>query len=267
MINDVVSRFDNWSEDDILYASDMIKNISDSNLVNMKDKKIIISNYFNVCIALNIKMRNNDILSNTQLLLNLFESHGKICNLSIVNLSTNIKFDFSGLYFNECHFDNYEDFWKCKFNNETIFNKCHLLNIPSSKKDDIIPLANFRDCLKDKNLEDVFKVNEEYKFNKTERAKIFIDAFFHLFYTNGRLGRQWEDKVILPRFAGIDKSQYGYKSVIRILKGKQVLLISKELNKNKMEINDIFKEDVSRFVKDGTMSKIINELITEFSKL
>jgi hypothetical protein len=40
MINDVVSRFDNWSEDDILYASDMIKNISDSNLVNMKDKKI-----------------------------------------------------------------------------------------------------------------------------------------------------------------------------------------------------------------------------------
>lgn len=34
-----------------------------------------------------------------------------------------------------------------------------------------------------------------------------------------------------------------------------------------MEINDIFKEDVSRFVKDGTMSKIINELITEFSKL
>lgn len=141
------------------------------------------------------------------------------------------------------------------------------MNIPSSKKDDIIPLANFRDCLKDKNLEDVFKVNEEYKFNKTERAKIFIDAFFHLFYTNGRLGRQWEDKVILPRFAGIDKSQYGYKSVIRILKGKQVLLISKELNKNKMEINDIFKEDVSRFVKDGTMSKIINELITEFSKL
>ena len=110
-------------------------------------------------------------------------------------------------------------------------------------------------------------MNEEYKFNKTERAKIFIDAFFHLFYTNGRLGRQWEDQVILPRFAGIDKSQYGYKSVIRILKGKQVLLISKELNKNKMEINDIFKEDVSRFVKDGTMSKIINELITEFSKL
>ena len=54
MINDVVSRFDNWSEDDILYASDMIKNISDSNLVNMKDKKIIISNYFNVCIALNL---------------------------------------------------------------------------------------------------------------------------------------------------------------------------------------------------------------------
>ena len=42
MINDVVSRFDNWSEDDILYASDMIKNISDSNLVNMKDKKIIL---------------------------------------------------------------------------------------------------------------------------------------------------------------------------------------------------------------------------------
>ena len=71
----------------------------------------------------------------------------------------------------------------------------------------------------------------------------------------------------MPRFAGIDKSQYGYKSFIRILKGKQVLLISKELNKNKMEINDIFKEDVSRFVKDGTMSKIINELITEFSKL
>ena len=139
----------------------------------MKDKKIVISNYFNVCLSLNIRMRSNDIFSNTQLLLNLFEYKKIIMNLSIVNLSANVKFDFSGLYFSECYFDNFDYFWKCKFNNETIFDKCCLLNIPFTKKDNIIPLENFRDCLKDKNMEDVFKLNEENQFNKTERAKVF----------------------------------------------------------------------------------------------
>ena len=267
MITDIISRFENWSDDDILYASDVIKEIAEINSVSMKDKKIVISNYFNVCLSLNIRMRSNDIFSNTQLLLNLFEYKKIIMNLSIVNLSANVKFDFSGLYFSECYFDNFDYFWKCKFNNETIFDKCCLLNIPFTKKDNIIPLENFRDCLKDKNMEDVFKLNEENQFNKTEIAKVFIDAFFHLFYTNGRLGRQWEDKVILPRFSGIDKFQYGYKAVIKVLKEKNILIFNKELNRIKMEINEIYKEDVSRFVKDGTMSPIINSLISEFSKL
>jgi len=267
MIMDIVNRFDNWSEYDILYASEIIKKILLNDFASLKDIKIVVSNYFNVCLALNQKMNNNDILSNTQLLLGLFESNKKVTKLSIINFSASVKFDFSGLILDECHFDSYEYFWKCKFDSKTIFNKCTFLNIPFNKSDNIIPLENFRDCLKDKYMEDVFKLNEENNFNNIERAKIFLDAFFHLFYTNGYLGRQWEDKVILPRFAGVDKSQYGYKNILKILKEKNVLIVNKELNRNKIEINDSYKEDVSRFVKDGTMSIIINELIIRISKL
>lgn len=119
----------------------------------------------------------------------------------------------------------------------------------------------------DKNVaEAISDFNEEKKSN-IDRAKSFITSFFHLFYSNGRLGRQWEEKVIKPRFNGVDKSNYGYKKVIRILKQQEVLISADEKEGVKFFINDIYKGDVVRYVKDGTISQKIAELIKEFSEI
>ena len=56
------------------------------------------------------------------------------------------------------------------------------------------------------------------------------------------------------------------KKVIRLLKRHNVLLSAEEKDGIKLFINDQHKEDVVRFVKDGTISKIISNLIKAFSK-
>lgn len=267
MISDIVSRIDSWDEDDELYASDLIDRISKIESIELQDKRKIISNYFIVCLEINFVTKSNNSLENTKLLNILFGSKKNINNMSIINLNSNVKFDFSGLYFNECYFDNYTSFSECRFDKDTIFHKCYLLNIKFNKVKNVIPADRFQDCIKDKNLEDAFKMNAELGISKTEQAKNFLDSYFHLFYSNGMLGRQWEDNVILPRFSGIDKYGYSYKTTSRILKKYNVVLIHKELNRNKLEINPEFKENISRYVKDGTVSDIISKLIIDFSQL
>jgi len=267
MISDIVGRIDSWDEDDILYASDLIDRISKTESIELPERRKIISNYFIVCLELNFATKSNSTLENTKLLNMLFGNNTTINNLSIINLNSSVKFDFTGLYFNECYFDNYGSFGECRFDDNTIFHKCYLLNIKFNKVGNVIPSDRFQDCTKDKNIEEAFKMNADLNVSKTEQAKNFLDSYFHLFYSNGMLGRQWEDSVISPRFGGIDKYKYGYKSTSRILKKHNVVFVNRELNRNKLEINPEYKENISRYVKDGTVSEIISKLILEFSEL
>ncbi|WP_336948460.1 NACHT domain-containing protein [Acinetobacter junii] len=65
-----------------------------------------------------------DTKQRSDLIQNLYENGGQIENLSIINLhskSQRVIFDFSNLKFNNCHFENYEGFAECKFNNNTLF--------------------------------------------------------------------------------------------------------------------------------------------------
>jgi len=102
--------------------------------------------------------------------------------------------------------------------------------------------------------------------NRIEQTKIFINDFFHLFFSNGRLGRQWEDKVIKPRYYGINKFNHEYKKTIRVLK-KNGLLISKEEKEGiKLFFDEKYKEDINKFIKDGTMSNFINTIIKELAE-
>lgn len=267
MISDIVGRIDLWDEDDVLYASDLIDRISQTESIELPERRKIISNYFIVCLELNFATKSNSTLENTKLLNMLFETKMIINNLAIINLNSSVKFDFSGLYFNECYFDNYSSFGECRFDDKTIFYKCYLLNIKFNKTSNVIPSDRFQDCTKDKNIEDAFKMSADLNVSRTEQAKNFLDSYFHLFYSNGMLGRQWEDSVISPRFGGIDKYKYGYKYTSRILKKHNVVFVHRELNRNKLEINPEYKENISRYVKDGTVSEIISKLILEFSEL
>jgi hypothetical protein len=121
---------------------------------------------------------------------------------------------------------------------------------------------HFVDCTYDGEVEQVFKQVEETSLSRGELKKKFLADFFQLFFSNGRLGRQWEHKIIKPRFAGISQNRFSYNEVIKTMKGLNVIQLEEEKEGVKMFINADFKEDVVRFTKDGTMSKIISELMS-----
>lgn len=267
--SEIVSRIDEWSEDDFLMVSDIIEKIANKEEIKIERKREVIANIFNIALLINHKFHANDIEANTLLLKAIFENPiNQIKNLSVINLNTDksLKFNFNDLNISEAYIDNYNSFYQCYFNEKTRFINSHILNIDSKTNKNRIPKSIFVDCVYDKNVEDAINEFDEEKKSSTEKAKMFLNSFFHLFYSNGRLGRQWEDKVIKPRFKGVDRYNFGYKKVIRILKRNNILFATNEAGRIKFFINDDYKGDVVRYVKDGTISKPIANLIKLFSE-
>jgi hypothetical protein len=267
---DIVNRVSHWNDNDVLLVSDIIDQINKNDELKIDKQRKLTSNIFNLCLSIMHKEKTNNIDFNTLLLKNLFEkTKSNIGNLSIININTdqNIKFNFSDLIITNSVIDNFSTFWECTFNENTKFIKCHLLNLKASNQKTSINKSNFIDCTFDSDVETSLNSFEDGKSNKTEQMKSFLSSFFHLFISNGRLGRQWEDKVISPRYYGINKYKIDYKRMIKILKRNDVLIITLELGRSKFEIKDDFKEETNKFIKDGTISNKISNIIKELSEL
>lgn len=267
---EIVNRIPHWNEDDKLLLSDIIKQIRVDKTLKTEKRNKAIANLFNLCLLLNQRDKTNDILSNTNLLLDLFATkRNNIEGLCIININSdqNIRFDFSGLTIRNSLIDTYSSFWECNFDNNTFFENCHLLNMKENKRlNNLLKTENFIDCTYDHSVENTLSSSKINFENKTEQTKAFLKDFLHLFISNGRLGKQWEDKVILPRYNGVNKYNIPYKALIKCLKSNYLLLISTELGRNKFAIEDRYKEDVSKFIKDGTLSPIISKVIKALSE-
>ncbi|WP_077285910.1 caspase family protein [Cognaticolwellia aestuarii] len=261
---DTTNRIKHWDTDDVLLVSDVISQIK-LNYKNAESNKIV-GNIFNLCLAINHKFNPNDVVANTNLLKDLFEvKAGEIEGLCLIdiNVDQKIKFDFSDLQLSNSVIDNYDNFWWCKFNDKTKFINSELLNLNGKHKNTGLNKANFIDCNFDSSLEKSLKAISSNNHNQLEKIKIFLHDFFHLFVSNGRLGRQWEHKVILPRFSAINKCNINYKRLIQILKNHEFILIDNELNKRKFSIKSDNKENVVKYIKDGTVSNSIAKIIKE----
>lgn len=269
--SEIVSRVNHWTEDDVLFVSDVINQINLDLKIELKQKRLVIANLFNIALLINHRFINNNIDSNTELLKDLFEKNERtIANLCIINLNSDkpIRFDFSGLEIENGYIDSYNSFYNCNFNSETTrFKNCNISNVNQSSSGIALSKNMFVECVYDKNIEEAIRESETNSTNTASNAKVFLNSFFHLFFSNGRLGRQWEDSIIRPRFNGIDKFGYGYKIAINILKENDVLVITNERARNKFAINEKCKVDVAKFVQDGTISSLISKLILEFSKI
>lgn len=266
---EIVRRIKDWTELELLFISELIEKVVSDDFINKEKKREIIANIFNIVLLINHKRNSNDIEANTTLLRSIFEKRKSVIeNLCIINLNTDkhVRFNFSGLQIIEAYINGYNSFYDCSFNNETKFINSYILNVESGRNINKIPDYIFKDCFYDKNVADAIDDFKNTKKNNTDKAKSFINSFFHLFYSNGKLGRQWEEKVIMPRFKGVDKYNYGYKNVMKILKNNDVILSAVEMEGIKLFVNDKYKSDVVRFVKDGTISPIIAKLIKDFSE-
>ena len=266
---EIVKRIKSWTEYDILQVSDIIRQVGLDDLIQEEKKRAVIANIFNISLSINHHIHINNINANTKLLKSIFNNSNNIIeNLSIINLNSEkeIRFDFSDLEIYKAFIDSYNSFYECHFNEKTIFNKCNLLNIVSNNSKNTLSKKIFMDCIFDKNIERVIEDTESKQKQKVDKVKQFLNSFFHLFYSNGKLGRQWELEVIKPRFQGIDKYNYGYKKTIRLMKRFDVINAKSETKGVKFSISEMYKEDIVRYVKDGTISKIITTLIKEFSR-
>ena len=267
---EIVNRLGSLSDDDLLLISDLISQINSLTDFNQEIKRKSIANLFNLCLTINGKLKGYNISSNTELLKNLFEvGKNKIVNLNIFNVNSdlNTKFDFSDLQIDNAIIDNFNNFWHCNFNENTKFKNCILLNIRTKTILTSINKNNFIDCTFDSDIESSLKLSESIIENRTEAIKTFLIQFFHLFISNGKLGRQWEHKVIEPRFNGINKLNINYNRLIKLLKKQNVLIVTQEKGKFKFAISEEHKENVVKFIKDGTVSKDIIELIEELKKI
>lgn len=266
---EILTRIEHWTDDDILLVSDLIEQINRNESISIDKARKVIANIFNLAISINQKFNGNDIYRNTELLKKLYvKSSNIIEKLCIANLGEdqNIRFDFSGLSINDSLIDNYGNFWNCTFDEKTVFSSCRLINLTLNKKASDVSKAIFIDCTYDANVESSLKKVELGNVNRVEQTKILINDFFHLFYSNGRLGRQWEDKIIKPRYYGINKYNHEYKKTIRVLKRNGLLISQEEKEGIKLFFDDKYKEDINKFIKDGTMSNFIQSIIKELSE-
>jgi hypothetical protein len=261
---DVTKRIKHWDSDDILAVSEIVSEVRES--YGLNKAKLIIANIFNLSLEINHKFYQNNITDNTEILKIMFERNpGNIKGLVIANVSLSqvLKFDFTDLSIRNSIIDNYSDFWQCKFNDESKFIESELLNLKHKSKNSELKKSNFIDCTFDSSLEKSLDSIASGNDDKLVKLKVFLQAFFHLFMSNGRLGRQWEHKVITPRFNGINKCNLNYKRFIQVLRKEGVIIVTEELSKNKFAIHDDYKGDVIKYIKDGTMSKVIAGLVRE----
>lgn len=116
-----ISDIDKFREDLFLLLADSI------GLINNKTSSLISSNIKLIISSLFILLlivSDNNKETRTSLLKDIFMNRETIENFSLINLHSfnkKINFDFRGLNFNDCHFENFENFFECDFDEKTYF--------------------------------------------------------------------------------------------------------------------------------------------------
>ncbi|OJX37091.1 MAG: hypothetical protein BGO87_15110 [Flavobacteriia bacterium 40-80] len=267
--NDVLSRVQQWTDNEFLLIYDIKNQVQNSNDVEVMIKRKFLANLFNLSLTINHSFKDNNIESNSAILYSMFEKNKDYIEfLSVINLNSDrpVRFNFSDKSIVDGYFDNYNDFAKCTFNERTQFINCTILNIKLNHSTNGLAKNQFIDCSFDSIFDTSFELKETGIEGYNESLKTFLNQFFKLFFSNGRIGRQWEHKVIAPRYSGVNKLRIDYNSFIKLLRKQNVLTVSVEQGKNKFAINDNAKESIIKFTKDGTVDNIILGLYNSLKK-
>lgn len=268
MITDIKNRVMHWSDNELLKCSDIIEQIKVKLPDDINGQRKSIAGFFNICLAINIKFNSNSIEKNTYLVKALFSKISKeIHSLHIINMHSNdetIRFNFEDTTLYECFIDNFEAFWKCAFNDSTFFVNSHF------DKKIKIPKHNFQNCFTDTKFNNVFKKEEVSNHNASEHIRDFLQGFFGLFYARGMMQPQTISKPhkgtehhppLNKKYASVANNFFDFEDVITFMKKEGVIEVYSEFAEEKVKITSVFKNDSLKFIKDGTVSKGISNLI------
>lgn len=271
LVGEVVGRSQKLSDEEIIRIVDIIDKIQNYEISHFIKIKAI-SGLFSLALRINHKyMGGSSIENNTKLMKNLFGVNNTISNMVILNFSSYenfIRFDFSNKTFTGCYIDNYSDFWSCKFNENTIFSGCTLYNLQVDSDVCIdIQECQLQNCTTDATISDVFR-NSELKGKNIEiKLSKFVESFFNLFMTKGKLERQSFDTSIKHnikvRYAGIKPQLFKLEKLVKLLQSQKIIVdyIDETHKERKLRVSDDYKMDITKFCKEGTNSIRIQQII------
>lgn len=146
-------------------------------------------------------LKNNSKDERTQLMKEIYLSpNGEVENLSLMNIysTKNLKciFNFSGVKFNKCHFENYEAFSECDFTMDTIFSNSNFIKPLFGDSTRVnFSRSNFNNCCDISSLEqkltEIEEQGKERDGNLSRKVKYCIGSF----WGNGRFKIKTADFV------------------------------------------------------------------------
>lgn len=228
------------------------------------DRKLMLLSSSLFILLLDI-CNNLDKSERTNLLQEMYEKNGYIENLSIIDLhsdSKNITFDFRGLKFNNCLFDNYDRFSECVFDDHTIF-KNTIFKPKLSHKGLTTNISNnnidFSTC-NTVGLDDLLQMKTALKDVKQDENRRSVKRIISYFWNNGYFTDKLEREA-KNRFKNIYQIFERLMSIGVILSKKQATSQKRQdtlyyISDDYLDLRKIFEENMSCYEFELILKKL-----------
>lgn len=221
-------------------------------------KSAIFCLYLNIMKELGSLHDKNDL---NDAMRKLFGSPGNIKDLCLIRIHRHdqpkIEFDFKGIKLNNIHFEDFDGFMYCDFDQDTkFFNSTIKLSIQKHASKDVkLKREMFDDecilCNQTQQLLENLANKQNTIFTKRKKD---LETICRLFHSNGILRPQKEVHI---------KSRCKHIPLLEYLLDKNILIKNTEskLNDQELIIHPDYKMDLLNFIEQGTLNGLVNRII------
>lgn len=259
----LVKRISSFNDESKFQILNVIEGIKSYKLDNLDVTREIKNRALSSIFIFTLKSFPNNIVKNTELLIEFFLSNGMICDLCLINCnsinSPKIIFDFSDLKLINCTFQNYEYFGDCKFNDKTLFVNCVFERLSlKPQMSYAFKSHNFKHLEADDNFKDTLRSKSIETGNTKKDIIDDVKNFLTSFYTRGQiytispilLRKKYKSKVV------------PLQEIIRLFEEEGVCFsYINSKREDKFAVNDEYKEMLIQFLSNGKNSLKIETVL------
>jgi hypothetical protein len=245
----------------IIFCIDVIESIDKIEGVN---REVFVSSIVSFLLTLlrNGSERQSSLNSRTDLLEKLFGENDKLIGVCLVDIfgATTSKptFDFRGKELVDCTFNNYEYFWECNMNEDTIFHSSLFKDIdPRTGVNYKLPKGLFGNSCDTTSIQHLLSDKQEEFNNTQDVVKSELEKVFKLFYQRGNFYPRKQEEV---------RKKLSAVKLLPELMDKGVIKNYKDPKKPTMKqyrICESYKSVVD-YIEQGSPSNEFQMLIKEF---
>ncbi|MEO5331985.1 MAG: hypothetical protein H7839_08180 [Magnetococcus sp. YQC-5] len=265
------TRFKGGYDDFVLWVlekMDYLRELCNNNIKNDLFVKCC-SAFLHLVLTMKARHGKLDRSSATDLLLLLFSKQVDmkmyLNDLSIIQLRDHVVFDFSGMVIRNSFFQQYDHFWDCTFDDDTLFHDCSFSSL--FKREGLktnLKAANFTStCTWDAMFEEELQASSEDENISSKKISDNIAFFLKIFITDGYFKPQ-KDIVVRSKY-----KKGNYNKIFNALSECEIIQEYINLKKpmgKQWEINKKHSIDIEKFVYQGLMSHIIKMAIHKAMK-